>query len=376
MRVANSTRIFIAAAFGLNACVTPISAPPQVDKNARSAETLEQRKRVLQVDMEKRRRVNDISFNLSRANVALCPRVRTMFGFGFHSAGQYSKKFTDAATALYQIGDTPKVLYVIADSPAAKTGLASGDEFLTLDGEVIKPGKKSSARFFKMLEARNGKTTLFSVRRDGEILDKTIIPVEVCDIPVGIARRSAINAQAYGRSVTINDGMLRFTQNDEELALVMAHEFAHNTMGHIRAQKTNIGFGFAAGLALDMTLIAFGIFAPAVFSQGAAGVVWLAYSADFEREADYVGSYYYVRAGYDMSIAENFWRRMGEQNPDSIELRTTHPPTADRFLALQKTFEEITRKQAEGLPLVPEVKPGRKAIRERIIRKPDPDQAQ
>ena len=40
-------------------------------------------------------------------------------------------------------------------------------------------------------------------------------------------------AFADGTKVFLTRGMMRFAQSDEELALVVAHETAHNIMGHI-----------------------------------------------------------------------------------------------------------------------------------------------
>ncbi len=372
MRGTRATTFVITAAFGLNACVTPLSAPPKTTKAEREEEIFQQRTLVLQTLLKKQERVNRISFALSKANAPLCPRGRTMFGFGYHSAAQYKGDYAKAGEALYQFDGLPKVLYVINGSPAAKAGLAVGDEFIALDEDNITPGDKVFAGFAKMMDAKKAEAISFRVRRDGEIIDIAMTPVRVCDIPIGVSRSAAINAKANGRYVTINDGMLRFAQTDEELALVIAHEFAHNTMGHVRAQSINIGLGLAGGLVLDVALIAFGVFTPAIFSQSAAGAAYLTYSAEFEQEADYVGAYYFVRAGYNVDIAEDFWRRMGAQNPGSITKKSTHPPTATRFVAMDKAFEEIAIKQDKGALLVPDVKPGREPITQRSPEKGDP----
>jgi predicted Zn-dependent protease len=41
--------------------------------------------------------------------------------------------------------------------------------------------------------------------------------------------------------------MLRFTGKDDELAVVVAHEIAHNAMGHIDAKKKNATLGQSSG---------------------------------------------------------------------------------------------------------------------------------
>ena len=37
-----------------------------------------------------------------------------------------------------------------------------------------------------------------------------------------------------------HSGMLRFAQQDEELALIVGHELAHNSRGHIAAKTANM----------------------------------------------------------------------------------------------------------------------------------------
>ena len=80
----------------------------------------------------------------------------------------------------------------------------------------------------------------------------------------------------------------------------------------------------------------------------------LAFSQDFEAEADYVGVYHAARAGVDVSSAATLWRRLAIENPAAIDLLgSTHPSTAKRFLAIEAAMAEIEAKRAAGLPLVP-----------------------
>jgi predicted Zn-dependent protease len=49
---------------------------------------------------------------------------------------------------------------------------------------------------------------------------------------VVLSESDAVNAFADGEKVVITKGMMRFVENDRELSLVIAHEMAHNAMGH------------------------------------------------------------------------------------------------------------------------------------------------
>ena len=80
---------------------------------------------------------------------------------------------------------------------------------------------------------------------------------------------------------------------------------------------------------------------------------------DFEREADYVGMYILARAGLPLDMVPGFWSQFAQINPTPISYASTHPTTAERFVRLQQTIEEIERKRAAGEELMPELRVGR-----------------
>jgi len=99
-----------------------------------------------------------------------------------------------------------------------------------------------------------------------------------------------------------------------------------------------------------------GIYTDGTFGRHLAKAGSLAYSVQFEREADYVGAYYAARAGYDLTGVEEFWRAMGAVHPDSIRFATDHPTTPTRFVQLREVAAEIADKKRRHLPLVPDLK--------------------
>jgi predicted Zn-dependent protease len=82
----------------------------------------------------------------------------------------------------------------------------------------------------------------------------------------------------------------------------------------------------------------------------------MAYSVEFEREADYVGAYYAARAGYDLAGTEEFWREVGITHPNEIRFSKTHPTTPLRVIQMREVAAEIADKKRRHLPLVPELK--------------------
>lgn len=171
-----------------------------------------------------------------------------------------------------------------------------------------------------------------------------------------------MNAYTDGEKIFITPAMISFTKNNEELALILSHEYAHIVLGHVTSSKANAVVGAILGAVVDGAIAYNGYNTGQTFTNLGASAGVLVYSQAFESEADYVGLYIMENAGYDISKAPNFWRRMSERNPDSIVIAQTHPTTAERFLALNKTIEEISRKKSVGQPLSPNIRPQDKEI--------------
>ncbi len=157
--------------------------------------------------------------------------------------------------------------------------------------------------------------------------------------------------------IYITRGMLRFVDNPGEIATVVAHELAHNLMGHRAAKETNMVAGAGVGLVFDILAAVAGVDTGGDFMRFGAEAGAGAFSQDFEAEAEYVGVYLMAREGYDVRLAPNLWRRMAVIYLASIQTNhsSTHPSAPERFVALESAVGEIRAKHDAGQPLVPEV---------------------
>lgn len=166
-----------------------------------------------------------------------------------------------------------------------------------------------------------------------------------------------LNAHADGQNVVINPGMVDFATNDTHLSFVIAHEFAHNIMAHIAAQKQNVAIGGIIGTLGDALAQSQGVNTDGMLGDIGAQQGLLHYSPEFEAEADYVGLYILARAGFPIEQAPDFWRIMSMNEPDAIYVTSTHPNNPSRTIAMEKTILEIRNKQAQGQPLLPNIRP-------------------
>jgi len=293
----------------------PVPSTAQLDAEAQTQET-----QAFARYLKMRRRLDKVSAPILAANADLCTKTRHDFGIITHTEKSYPKHLRDAAARRLGARETPTVLFVRDSSPANDVGIKPGD---ILVGDEDKP---MSARDKGLVAANT-----LHILRAGEDMYIEAKAEMVCDYGVTLKMSGAVNAYATGKSIIITTAMMDFTNSDDELALVVGHELAHNTMGHVRKSIWNT---VVSGFATRTT-------------------------RPFESEADYVGLYYMARAGYTLDGVETFWRRLGVKNPKNIVRAKTHPVTPKRLLSIRIAAEEIEAKRAAGAALTPNYKPGK-----------------
>ena len=152
----------------------------------------------------------------------------------------------------------------------------------------------------------------------------------------------SINALALpGGFVFINTGVILTSDEEAELAGVMAHEIAHVTARHGTENATkgqiinwaSIPLIFLGGVA------GFGIRQAAGFAIPAQ---FMSFSRGAEEEADYLGSQYAYKTGYDPTAAVTFFEKIQAREtakPGTISLLfASHPPTGDRIEKVQRNI--------------------------------------
>ena len=187
------------------------------------------------------------------------------------------------------------------------------------------------------------------VLRQGQEIDFTVPFVRGCGFEVALVFSDSVNAFADGNHIIMTNGMLRFVQSDTELAIVIGHELAHNTLGHIEKTKMNV----APGKILDEWI--WGGLPISVFGN----LTGQAFAQESELEADYVGLYFTARGGYDITQAAQILRRTAIENPGAVEghYLSSHPSTPERFIAIEGAIKEIVEKKRLNQPLIPELMP-------------------
>lgn len=375
-----------AGLLALAACATPATKYPIIAPAAIAANTTNVQQLSVAAILERRARVDAIARPLLRENVDLCyKRTRQSFGLNFGNE-KTIRSLVDGFT-LKQVralgyDETPRVLGVVAASPAAEAGIEPGARPVRfgetlIDGDMRKLrkalGDYQSAQDKSAKddgdEAGDGALQPLEMvfEQNGRTLSVALTPETVCNIPINVPERDIINASANGRAVNVFRGLLTYFEDDRDVTIVVAHEIGHIVGRHVPKQQRNaMVSGYALwGVPVGLGAALFdGLFASPLERWGGverppgrAGITRLNNSVlgtrNFEREADYLGMYIAARAGADISRAEAVFTQFAEVSPRSTYGENSHPVTSDRMLALVAAREEIEKKRQAGEALVP-----------------------
>ena len=234
-------------------------------------------------------------------------------------------------------------------------------------------GSAGDAVLSPQLERRIGESIVRDIRyREPSYLDDP----EIADYLAGLGERIAqvtpgtrhdfeffvmrdhtLNAFALpGGFVGVHTGLINAAETESELASVLAHEIAHVTQRHIArmlGQQEQMQLPVLAALAAAVLLgrsrpdLAMGAAAAA---QAGAVQASLAYSRDFEREADRVGLQALEAAGFDARAMAAFFERMQRHTRVADDgsmpgyLRT-HPVTVERIADAQNKAAAMPYRQ-------------------------------
>ena len=291
-------------------------------------------------------RVATIGHRLAVANAALCPQRQWLAGITIHDLSQYGGAFRDAAIRAFRLDRGPGVLALASAGPAERAGLRRDDTILAADGVSLSQPASRTARTFalaeRMLETleaafADGHAQLTVLRGD-ERLTIDIAAEQGCPTRFQLIPSRRLNARADGRYVQVTSAISEYVRDEDELATVIAHEFAHNVLRHrVRLDEAGVARGFLGNFGRNARLI-----------RGT------------EAEADRLSVHLLDRAGYDPAAAIRFWSRFGPRGLNFLG-SPTHPNWRARIASFEAEIEAMRRARAEGRepvpPLAAEVNP-------------------
>jgi predicted Zn-dependent protease len=151
-----------------------------------------------------------------------------------------------------------------------------------------------------------------------------------------------------GGKTAVYTGILPITQDENGLAVVMAHEIAHAVAKH-GSERMSQGLvqqlgGQALGTALSTNSAVTQQVALQAFGVGSQ-LGLLRYGRNQESEADRLGLIFMAMAGYNPESAIAFWQRMAARDNGASppEFLSTHPSNETRIGDIQRLLPEARK---------------------------------
>jgi predicted Zn-dependent protease len=252
------------------------------------------------------------------------------------------------------------------------TGVGTGSS--AVDQDLPDLGSPATAAVSLEEEYRAGLGWFAGIRQSGQIIEDPEISDYIQQIGHSLSSHAeegqhqfyyfvmkdpVINAFAMpGGFIAINSGLILATNNENELAGVMAHETAHVTQRHIVrgiVEQSHAGLmSTAAMLAAILLGATAGRGSPDAMegailaTQSAAIQHQINYTRTQEFEADRIGIGTMASAGYDPLGMASFFQTLDRNSPDpsrikAVEFLIDHPLSAERVAESRNRAEQIGR---------------------------------
>lgn len=205
---------------------------------------------------------------------------------------------------------------VVADGPAPRGDRKNDDRAQPANVRQLDP--RQAERFYRIMTP---------------LLKNMNNPKGPRDVKIGIIDEPEINAaNAGGGEFYVTTGLLT-KASDEQLRGIMAHEIAHDDLGHVAKLQ-----GLGAGLNLGVILLEQIIPGSSAVTPIAGSLIARGYSRNEEYAADRHGVEILRRAGYSKEVLINAlnWVTRTSGGGGGGGFLSTHPATEDRIAQLQK----------------------------------------
>ncbi|CAE1148699.1 beta-barrel assembly-enhancing protease [Serratia rhizosphaerae] len=169
-----------------------------------------------------------------------------------------------------------------------------------------------------------------------------------------LVRNDEINAFAFfGGNVVLHTALFRETDNESQLASVLAHEISHVTQRHLaRAmedQQRNAPLTWVGALGSILLAMANPTMGMAALSGTMAGTQqgMISFTQSNEQEADRIGIQVLQRAGFDPEAMPNFLQKLADQSRYASkppEMLLTHPLPDSRLSDARNRANQMARR--------------------------------
>lgn len=277
-------------------------------------------------------RVVGIVYRLGVAGRAHCPEPFPLTGLAFHHLAEYRGEDRADVIARFGLDRGPGILSVVENSPAARAGLAAGDVLVAVNGLAFPSGAEIAreteadrwrARTVAAEVQLEDQLRLGPVRLDllraARPLTLTLDSVPGCPARGRLARSGQSNAFADGRYAIMTTRFLSYFRSDDELAVAMAHELAHNILRHPQQlEAQGVPYGLLRHIGRNARLV-----------------------RATEIEADRLSVRLLAAAGFDLDAILPFWRRLYGRPSSVLQIISAHPGLRARERIIGEVLAEV-----------------------------------
>ncbi len=244
-------------------------------------------------------------------------------GILLHDVQSYAR--ADAIRSAFGLTGDIGIQAVSPFSPAFAAGIRQNDTLLEIDGVAVDDLRsvdgdwQRTARLRDMLDrsASDGSVELSWRDASDTMQTRKISAVQACSSTIEL-RSDSKEAAADGKRILIGEKFAGLEYEDDELAAILAHELAHNLLGHIGSEGED-------GKPVMRTRQA-------------------------ERQADRLMPWLLANALYDPNAAVRMINRWGPRHSGGIFRKRTHDSWQDRrdMIAEEVAMIEVERSLSEN----------------------------
>lgn len=306
------------AALGIACAAKP--QPPRLHESEVTASVSKGAAKKIEDLIFDRKRIHLIEYVLSTATAKRCgPLSRPQSGVMLSKAASFKDKaLRTAVRREFSLGDNLGVIYVLPGSGFERAGIVPGDQLIKVEGVKL----KSADAFLRLMLERGDRETIeVLASRDGKMF-RAKVPLRAgCPVKFGQGLHHRLTTAQFSKLlIEVPTGVLRYIDNDNTLAVIMAHQLAH-----------------------------------ALFDNDAKS--W----PEQEARADRIGLQIAGAAGYDVRGAAAYWEAVAMEYPWLIaesprepgalwegNSKYSHWGIGNRISAIRETVAKIGKIQAES----------------------------
>lgn len=252
-------------------------------------------------------RLAAIGHRLVTANAALCDERVPAVGLVIHALDQYSADEQRDARSIFGFDTAIGVEGIVPGSSAARAGVRADDSIVRVNDRPVPDADgtghvRTRDAFLALLDTQPATSPLrLTLRHAGRDRSVAVPASPGCRSYFELRPGPTLDASADGGQVQISGAFLdRFT--DDQVAVVVAHELAHNILRHRRR--------------LDAAGVSRGVFR----EFGRNGRLFRI----TEDEADRLSVHLLRNAGWDPMLAVHFWQGPGARIAGGLFYSRTH----------------------------------------------------